>query len=39
VNGWDRNPQYEPRFGWTGILAVIVIIEVALILAFGWRFT
>lgn len=36
MNGWDRNPQYEPDFGWAGRLFAIVLVMVALLLGFGW---
>lgn len=39
MNGWDRNPsEYQPSIGWRGILALTVLVEIGLILAFGWLF-
>lgn len=36
MNGWDRDPRYEPDIGWGGRLMLAGLVILFLFGAFGW---
>jgi hypothetical protein len=38
MNGWDRDPQYEPSIDIGGLLILAVFVGLLLFSALGWMF-